>query len=229
MNMSLVAPSVGDVADEKRPSHRLQISWVTVVVFAVALAYVDGFWTTSVLRAIGATASSQEPFQRWLRDSTMMLAPLAVAVFAALLLTRRLVRRGRRELVQLAVAAALILAFSTVVSIAEVATTTAQDYSTQTTLLAHPHTNHFTTPAVPANATVANTSGCTLLCAAKHDVLVVHVRAVAYGSVALLVTNLLLVLWLLAIRGGRLWTRRVAPGPRLDESDGQTSVGAALV
>jgi hypothetical protein len=228
MDISTMAPSGADVVDVQEPRKRLQVSWVTVAVFAVALAYVDGFWTTSVLKAIGATASSQEPFQRWLRDSTMMLPPLALAVFAALLLTRRWVGHGRREIVQLATAAALILAFSTVVSIAEVATTTAQDYSTQTNLLEHPHTNHFTPPAVPATATVTNTSGCTLLCAAKHDALVVHERAVAYGSAALLVTNLLLVLWLLAIRGGRLWTRRVTREPETDQPDAKT-VGAALV
>jgi hypothetical protein len=228
MNTTM-ALSVADVADQPRLRQRLHVSWVTVAVFAVALAYADGFWATSVLRAIGATASSQEPFQRWLRDSTMMVPPLVVAVLAALLLTRRLVGHGRREIVQLATAAALILAFCTVVSIAEVATTTAQDYSTQVGLLAHPHTNHFTTPALPATATVTNPGGCTLLCAAKHDALVVHVRAVEDGSVALLITNILLIVWLLAIRGGRLWTRRVATAPRTDGGDGQTAIGGALV
>jgi hypothetical protein len=205
--------SVADVVDEQQSRQRLQVSWVTVTVFAVALAYVDGFWATSVLRAIGATANNQEPFQRWLRDSTMMLPPLVLAVWAALLLTRRWIGHGRREIVQIATAAALILTICTAVSIAEVTATSAQDYGIQSSQLAHPHTGHFSTPA---GATAPKPGSCTGLCAAQHDVLVVHVRAVAYGSAALLVTNLLLILWLLGIRGGRLWARRVAPPAYLE-------------
>jgi hypothetical protein len=208
--------SVADVVDEQQSRQRLQVSWVTVTVFAVALAYGDGFWATSVLRAIGATANNQEPFQHWLRDSTMMLPPLALAVWAALLLTRRWIGHGRREIVQIATAAVLILTICTAVSIAEVTATSAQDYGIQSSQLAHPHTGHFSTPAVPAGTTVSNPGSCTGLCAAKHDVLVVHVRAVAYGSAVMLITNLLLVVWLLAIRGGRLWARRVAPPAYLE-------------
>lgn len=46
------------------------------------------------------------------------------------------------------------------------------------------------------------------MCAARHETFVVHVRATLYSSVVVLVTNLMLVVWVLAIRGGRLWAPR---------------------
>lgn len=36
----------------------------------------------------------------------------------------------------------------------------------------------------------------------------VHVRATLYASIVILVTNLVLVVWVLALRGGRLWAPR---------------------
>jgi hypothetical protein len=208
MSISLAAPIEAQGSTESRQRNRLAVSWVTVVVFTVALAYADGFWVTSALRAIGATANTQGPFLHWLRDSTMMLPPIVLAVLAALGLTRRWLH-GRREIVQLAGAALLVILVSSAVSIAELSITTAADYKYQVNQLTHPHTTHFSTPAAaptPAAATPAGT--CADLCAAKHSSLVVHVRAVGYGTLALLITNVVLVIWILAVRGGRLWAPR---------------------
>ena len=64
----------------------------------------------------------------------------------------------------------------------------------------------------PGTATPAATSGCTGLCSSKQQTLAVHVRAITLISVVLLVTNAMLVLWALALRGGRLWVRRRSAG-----------------
>ena len=211
MSISLAAPVEAHDSTRSRSSEHLPVSWVTVAVFAVALAYADGFWVTSALRAIGATANNQGPFLHWLRDSTLMLPPIVLAVLAALELTRRWVAQGRREIVQLAGAALLIIVISSAVSIAQVAISSASDYKFQASQLSLTHTNHFSTPAaIPVPASVTKPGACVDLCAARHSSMVVHVRAVGYATLVLLVTNVVLVIWLLAVRGGRLW----APHPR---------------
>ena len=50
-----------------------------------------------------------------------------------------------------------------------------------------------------------NNATCVGLCSAQHATLLAHVRAVGYASLVLLISNLVLVLWVLALRGGRLW------------------------
>jgi hypothetical protein len=207
MSISVLAPIEAHRTTETGLRDRLPVSWVTVVVFAGALAYADGFWVTSALRAIGATANTQGPFLHWLRDSTMMLPAIVLAVLAALRLTQRWVE-GRREIVQLAAAALLVILVSSAVSIAELSISSAADYKFQANQLAHPHTTHFTTPAAPTTVAVSAPGTCADLCAAKHSSMVVHVRAVGYGSVAMLITNVVLVLWVLALRGGLLWAPR---------------------
>ena len=107
MSISMLAPLDVRASTERRTAHRLPVSWATVVVCAVVIAYVDGYWTTSLRGAVGAIEGSQRPFTRWLRDSTLMLPLFLLGVLAALALTRRWVGRSRRELVQLAVAGVL--------------------------------------------------------------------------------------------------------------------------
>ncbi len=87
----------------------VRVSWVTVVVCASVIAYIDGFWTTSLHGAVGPVDSTQGPFLRWLCDSTLMLPTFVLAVLAALTLARRLVGRSRREAVSLATAAMLMV------------------------------------------------------------------------------------------------------------------------
>lgn len=207
MSISLHELSETQAQREHEAGERLQVSWVTVVVCASVIAYIDGFWLTSLRGAVGAIEVTQSPFSRWLRDSTLMVPPLILAVLAALLLTRRWVGRNRRELVQLAAAALLIVVIGSVVSIAEVTARAAHDYSIQARQLEVNHSGHTTTVTTqPATADSTSSGTCVGLCAAKHATLMAQVRAVGYASVVLVLTNLVLVAWALAARGGRLWS-----------------------
>jgi len=110
---------------------RLPLRWTTVALFALALTYADGFWVTVIQITIGAIERNQPPLARWLRDSTFMLPLVAVAVVAALLLTRRWAHASQRRLATLATTVLLLTLLSGLVGIAEVAASSAYDYSFQ--------------------------------------------------------------------------------------------------
>jgi hypothetical protein len=189
----------------------VRLSWLTVAVFAVAFAYVDGFWVTSLQGAIGSLERSRPPFQRWLRDSTLMLPVYVGAVVVALLLARRWVGQRRRAVARLGTATVLIVAICTAVGAAEVANSSAYDYHLQTEHLdevdALNHAHAREGRVVPSAYADADSDACTGLCAAKRSTRELHVRAVTRASVVLLLTNSLLAIWLLALRGGQLWKR----------------------
>ncbi len=207
LNISL--PARHHVAPAPSPTERLHLSWPTVAVFAAVIAYVDGFWVTSLQGAVGAIEVTHEPFARWVRDSTLMLPLLLLGVLAALSLTRRWVGHSHREFRQLAVAAILTIVITSVVSIAQVATMSVHDYNIQAAQLGQVHAGHASTVATdPGTVTTASGGACTALCAARHATLMAHVRSVGYAGLVLLFTNLVLVVWVLALRGGRLWAAR---------------------
>ena len=204
--LNIPLPTRHHVAPSPSPIRRLHLSWPTVAVFAAVIAYVDGFWVTSLQGAVGAVEVTREPFVRWVRDSTLMLPLLLLAVVAALSLTRRWAGRSHREFRQLAVAAISTMLITTVVSIAQVATMSIHDYNIQAAQLGQVHAGHASTVAADPGA-VAPLGGkaCSALCAARHATLMAHVRSVGYAGLVLLFTNLVLVVWALALRGGRLW------------------------
>lgn len=189
--------------------HRLRLSVLTVVVFAVALAYADGFWVTSLQGAVGSLERSRPPFERWLRDSTLMLPLYVGAVWCALRLTRRWVGQSRRSAARIGTAAVLIMTLGTAVGIAEVANSSAYDYHLQTKHLELVEEMNYAhsvkLPAQPADE--AGSEQCVGLCAAKRSTLRLHVRAVTYASLVLLLTNIVMVAWIFALRGDRLWKR----------------------
>ena len=204
--LNIPLPTRRHVAPALSPARRLHLSWPTVAVFAAVIAYVDGFWVTSLQGAVGAVELTQEPFVRWVRDSTLMLPLMLLAVVAALSLTRRWAGRSHREFRQLAVAAISTMVITTVVSVAQVATMSIHDYNIQAAQLGQVHAGHASTIAADPGA-VAPLGGkaCSALCAARHATLMAHVRSVGYAGLVLLFTNLVLVVWVLALRGGRLW------------------------
>ncbi len=229
MSISLLAAPAVHGSPAHRQTPRLSVSWATVIVCAVVIAAVDGYWATSLRGAVGAIEVSQSPFRSWMRDSTLMLPLFVLAVVAALALTRRWVGQSHRELVQLSVAALLTIVFTSVVSIGGVATTSAYDYNIQASQLGQIHKSHITTAFVDPGAAIPTTKGtCTGLCSARHATLMAHVRAVGYASIVILITNLVLVAWVLALRGGRLWAPHPVD-PQVEEADTQTPVGAVLI
>jgi threonine dehydrogenase-like Zn-dependent dehydrogenase len=135
----------------------------------------------------------------------MKVAWLLVAV----LLARRWFGQNRRTVVRAGAIGVFIIAVCTLLGVAEVANSAAYDYRLQTEHIElvdgfnhHDHPVQATT-----SAGVQQTDACVGTCAAKQSTLGLHVRAVTYASALLLATNALLVAWLLAVGGDRLWKR----------------------
>jgi hypothetical protein len=189
----------------KRVRRRLGVSWPTIILFAVVISYVNGFWVTSLQITVGSLERSAPPFGRWLRDSTMMLPLYTAGILVAVLLARRWFGRSKRTLVRAAGAGVLIVAVCTLVGIGEVANSAAYDYQLQKEhvdlLEGFNHTQH------EATSTAVQTDDCVGTCAAKQATLGLHVRAGTQASALMLITNMLLVTWLLAVGGDRLWKR----------------------
>jgi hypothetical protein len=192
-----------DVSTEVRPDAllqarptggRLTVPWKTVLPLAVVLAYADGFWLTSLRSAIGAIERTQAPFASWLRESTLVLPVYVFAVLAVLSLALRWFGPVLTKPRTVATTALLIVAAGTLVGLAATVASSAYDYhlqSAQMLLMQSMSSMHGT---------------CSLSCLAqeRHDTLVVHIRGVLLISRWLLLTNLVLVAWVVAVWGGRL-------------------------
>jgi len=170
---------------------RLAIPWLTVMSLAVVMAYATGFWLVSLRGAVGAIERTQGPFVTWLRESTLLLPVFVLAVLGALTLAMRRFGPVLRRARMVVAAALMVVAAGTLVGIAAIAASAAYDYHLQSNLLQTVGSmNHGGGPAGVQ--------------AQQQASLDLQVRAVAYGSAILLATNLVLVGWVLAFRGGRL-------------------------
>ncbi len=170
---------------------RPAVPWLTVVSLSVVMAYADGFWMMSLRGAVGAIERTEEPFASWLRESTLVLPAFVFAVLGALTLALRLfgpVLRRRSTVLT----ALLVVAAGTAVGIALITVSAAYDYQLQSSQLQLIGSMSHTCPE----------GGCLAL--QEQASLGLQMRAVGYGSGILLVTNLVLVGWVVAIRGGRL-------------------------
>ncbi len=183
----------------------LEASWLTVGCVAVAVALADGFWLTSLQGAVGAVERLSPPFERWLRDSLIMVPFFAVAVIAALFLTRRWVAADRRPGVRLLVAGLLMVALTFVVGVVEVAVSAGYDYYLQTHhIMIAEHLLHPTYRIVGNTPVLVGSATCDAICQAKTATWNVHVRAFWLSTALIGVTNAVMVAWVLALRGGRL-------------------------
>jgi hypothetical protein len=167
------------------------VPWGTVVPLAVALAFVDGFWTLSLRGAVGAIERMQEPAASWFRESTLLVPAYVVAVLGALTWGLRRygpVLRSRR---QVAATGLLVVAATTLLGIVVLVVNAAYDYGLQARQL-----------AAMAVHTACASGDCVAL--GERASLLLQVRAVAWGSAILLVSHLLVVAGAAAVRGGRL-------------------------
>jgi len=183
------------------------VNWPTIAVTAILVAYVNGFWVTSLQGAVGSFARAEPPFTRWLRDSTLMLPLFVLAVLAAVMVARRLVGQSQRPLVKVGTTALLIVLFTSALSISEVAASSAWDYQLQSSELEQVHSGHLD-HEMAAQQGAGNPDGasiCDMTCAARRSAFTAHLRAVQYASLVLLITNVLLVGSVLAVRSDRLW------------------------
>ena len=188
--------------------------WLIVVALAAVMAYADGFWLTSLQGAVGAIERSQDPFNQWLRGSTLMIPVFAVAVLWAMSRAHRRfgpVLRGPRAI---AAAALLIAVAGSVVGLGQLVASSAYDYHLQSKLIAtgaalHEHVAPTATPAEAAAESHSHGSGsCTGTCEQRRATLAAHLTGIAYTTPLIAGSNLLLDGRVIALRGGRLEPKR---------------------
>jgi hypothetical protein len=172
-----------------------------VLPLAVVMAYADGFWMISLRGAVGSVEHAREPFSSWVQESTLSVPLFVLAVLGALMLARHWfgrspARRGRT----LVLTGLLVAAAGTLAGMVELAGNAAYDYHLQSGELAMMD---------------AMRGSCAGACHTQqlHATLGLDARAAVYGSGIILVSNLVLVGWVVALRGGRLDV--VAPSRRL--------------
>jgi hypothetical protein len=187
----------------------LRLSWTTVVMLAVVLAFADGFVLLAFQGAVGAVERQSQPFHRWIGASLLLVPFFAAAVVVAMILTRRWAGKLSRRWVKGGVAALLIVATSAVLGASVEAVSGAYDYSLQTRhidLMVATHSLHNTGKSLFTQATTTlTTPKCDAACQQKHNTIVVHIRSVFMAAKYMLIINLVLTAWMIALRGGRLW------------------------
>jgi hypothetical protein len=170
------------------------VPWLTVVPLAVVMAYADGFWIIALRGSVGAIERTQDPFVTWLRESTLSLPFFVVAVIVALMLAARWFGPVLNKPKAVVAAVLMVVAAGTTVGIYEVATSSAYDY----------HLQSAQAQKMASMGSMGSTATAGTTAAQQQASLGLQVRAVALGSGMLLVTNLALVGWVVAMRGGRL-------------------------
>ncbi len=167
------------------------VPWSTVLPLAGVLAYADGFWMTSLHGAVGAISRTQEPFTSYWRTSTLTLPVFVLAVLAAVTYAVRRFGRELRSTRTIVVTGLMVAGSATLAAVALSTGSAAYDFSLQSAQL---------------EMMQGMPNGCSPACLGRQRWLTAgaHGRAILYTSAALLVTNVMLVGWLIAMRGGRL-------------------------
>ncbi len=179
------------------------VPWATLLPLAVLIAYADGFWLVALRGAVGAVQRTDEPFAEWLRESTLTMPVYLSALLGAALLASRTHRSGRPGRF---VPLALVVAAGSLAGTALMLVNSAYDYSLQL-------------GQVDAMARMSNLCGAVCLSDQQHATLTLQLRSDALGAGLLLVTNVVVVGWLLLLRGRRL-DLSTASGrgrPRIDD------------
>jgi hypothetical protein len=145
----------------------------------------------SLRTSVGNVARAQAPFASWLRESILAVPVFVFAVLGALTLALSWFAPHRRRPKSVVATSLLVVAAGTVAGVAWLTASSAYDYHLQVQQL----------------EMMGSMGGrCTGDCLARqqHASLLLQVRSVGYGSGILLVTNLAVVGWVVAVRGGQL-------------------------
>jgi len=210
----LSPPAPDTVRAHRRTAVRTAIPWTMVLAFAALLATADWFWVVSLRGAVGATERTRDPFVSWLQGSVLLTPLFAFAVLAALALAIRwfgpVVRRPRSVLAT----SLLVVAAGTLAGAGALIVSGTYDLRLQLSMLNH---------MLPMGVQCAE--NCQQL--QREATLALQLQALGIGSLILLVTNLLLVAWMVALWGGRLTVGKAQPagaGPRTRPSAWSTEV-----
>jgi hypothetical protein len=170
---------------------RAAVPWLTVLPLAVVLAFADEFWTVSLRTAVGDITRAQAPFSSWLRESIAVLPVFVFAVLGALTLALSWFGQHPHRSRVVIATALLVAAAGTVAGVGVLAASSIYDYHLQVQQL-----------QMMGSMGGRCTGGC--LARQEHASLLLQAESVAFGSGILLVTNVAVVGWMVAIRGGRL-------------------------
>ena len=197
--MTQLSPPVPDtVRASLRPAGRTVIPWTTVLTFAAVLATADWFWVVALRGAVGATERTREPFVSWLQGSVLLIPLFAFAVLGALALAHRWfgpVVRKRRTLLATSL---LVAVAGTLAGVGALLASGAYDLRLQ----------------LSQHMVMGVQCGGSCHQLQQNATFALQVKALGIGSLILLGTNLILVFWVLALRGGRLHPGKVLrPGP----------------
>jgi hypothetical protein len=222
MSTDIAPQGVGERAPAGAPV--LGVPWWTVLSLGVALAFADGFWVGSLRNAVGAIERTQTPFASWVRESSLAAPLFVLAVLGALTLARRWVIGSGDRPRQVLLTGLLVVGAGTLVGVAELAASAAYDYRLQL-------------QQDLMMGTMRQT--CTGSCLTAQDAASfwLQAKAVGWGGLILLVTNLVLVGWAVAFFGGRLRvaTPRAVPWRSASRADGLRAllvaglVGSAVI
>ena len=195
MSMTRVEPTGADgtrrMGQEPTPAPDVGVPWRTVLPVAVVLSFADGFWITSLRGAVGAIERTDAPAETWMRESALAVPLFVLAVLGALTLAMHWFGASGHRPRQVLMSGLLVVSAGTLTGIAELAASSAYDYRLQL------HQDFMMG---------AMRQTCTGSCLEALDdaTFWLQVRSVGWGSLILLVTNLVLVAWAVAFFGGRL-------------------------
>ncbi|GAB3875832.1 hypothetical protein GCM10028802_12650 [Terrabacter terrigena] len=167
------------------------VPWATVISLAAVLAFADGFWVISLRGAVGAIERTGEPFATWLRESSVTTPLYVVGVLSALTVAKRRfgpVLRGARAVIS---SAWLVALGASLVGAAHLVVSAAVDFRLQSGLVEH-------------MGSMSTTCGVDCVARLESDSFWLQARATGYGAAIVLLTNVLVVGWVVAMRGGRL-------------------------
>lgn len=201
-----------------------RIAWPAVVVLAVLLAFVDGFWSVSLRGAVGSIRNTQHPFATWIHDSLLAVPLLVFAVLAAAVLAARMASRetlrGRRRAHPTLRAWLLVASLATLPGAVLLAGQGWADYTLQAAGLG-------------MSGSMSGTCFGACLDRMQQAAAGVQLHALGSGTALLLASNLVAVGWVAAVCGGRLPVlardRPAAASRRRGEADaGRLALAAAL-
>src|SRR6478672_1261357 len=125
--MSIDSTRAEPVATERR----LTVPWLTVLPFAVVMAYADGFWMVALRGAVGSIERSQEPFTTWLREANLAIPVYLFAVLGALTLAKRWFGPVLSTARSVLLTGLLIAAAGTLVGVVQLAISSVYDFRLQ--------------------------------------------------------------------------------------------------
>jgi len=194
--VSTIAPATPSPVRFAAIRGRVPLPWATVAALAVLLAFANGFVLVAVQGAVGAIERAQNPFADWMLYSTILVPIFGLAIVMAL---ARADRRDRRTVPT----ALLVAAITTAIGITLLTISIAYDYHLQAELLAKTASVHNHTVGGPdgaQNPAYADDGWSPEL----RQTMLVAVKGFGLGTVLMAGVNAFVVLWVTALRGGRL-------------------------